>query len=119
VSRPDRTSIAIGIAGTLSIVAVTAHLAAAQGFNPWQESRLMRSLNDYWAPPSGSTLGKLTNNEVIVVDTKGFDIHKGGAKRDLSPHIDKLHAKEVTHGAVIFRSGDKLYIVNGKEMASE
>ena len=116
MSRRDRTSVAIGIAGTLSVIAFT---VMAQGFSPWQDSPLMRSLNDYWAPPSGSALGKLMSNEVIVVDTKGFDIHKGGAKRDLSPHIDKLHAKEVAHGAVIFRSGDKLYIVNGKEMASE
>ena len=119
MSRLDRPSVAIGIAGALSVIAVTAHLATAQGFSPWQDSPLMRSLNDYWAPPSGAALGKLMSNEVIVVDTKGFDIHKGGAKRDLSPHIDKLHAKEVAHGAVIFRSGDKLYIVNGKEMASE
>ena len=48
-------------------------------------------------------------NEVIVVDTKGFDIHKGGAKRDLSPYIDKLHAKEVAHGAFIFRYRRQLH----------
>jgi len=33
--------------------------------------------------------------------------------------IDKLKAQEVTEGAVIFRSGDKLYIVDGKEVAGK
>ena len=120
MSRLNRTSVAIGVAGALSALAVVAPWAIAQPFDPWQNSRLMKGMNDYWAPPSNEAkLGKLGSDEVIFVDVTGFDIAKGGAKRDMSAHIDKLHAREVSEGAVIFRSGNKLFIVDGKELASK
>jgi len=101
---------ALGIAGTVS-------LGIAQGFDPWQDSPLMKSASNYWAANSQQpTLGQLGNNEAVVVDLKTFNIAKGGAKGDTTPHIDKLKAREVAEGAVIFRSGDKLYIVDGKEV---
>lgn len=77
----------------------------------------MKSASNYWAPNSQQpTLGQLGNNEAVVVDLKSFNIAKAGAKGDTSPHIDKLKAREVAEGAVIFRSGNKLYIVDGKEV---
>jgi hypothetical protein len=101
---------ALGIAGVASIT-------IAQGFDPWQDSPLMKSASNYWAPNAEqATLGQLGNNEAIVVDLKSFNIAKAGAKGDTSPHIDKLKAREVAEGAVIFRTGDKLYIVDGKEV---
>jgi hypothetical protein len=101
---------ALGIAGA-------ATLAIAQGFDPWQDSPLMKSASNYWAPNNQQpTLGQLGNNEAIVVDLKSFNIAKAGAKGDTSPHIDKLKAREVAEGAVIFRNGGKLYIVDGKEV---
>jgi hypothetical protein len=54
-----------------------------------------------------------------VVDLKSFNIAKAGAKGDTSAHIDKFKAREVGEGAVIFRTGDKLYIVDGKEVINK
>jgi hypothetical protein len=101
---------ALGIAGAATI-------PIAQGFDPWQDSPLMKSASNYWAPNTQQPmLGQLGNNEAVVVDLKNFNIAKAGAKGDTTPHIDKLKAREVAEGAVIFRSGDKLYIVDGKEV---
>ena len=119
MSRSNRTWLAIGAAAALGVIAGAASIATAQQFNPWQDSPLMKSMSNYWAPNNQPTPGQLGNNEAIVVDLKGFNIAKAGAKGDTSSHIDKLHAREVSAGAIIFRSGDKLYIVDGKEVASK
>jgi hypothetical protein len=109
----------IGLTTALGIVGA-ATLAIAQGFDPWQDSPLMKSASNYWAPNNQQpTLGQLGNNEAIVVDLKSFNIAKAGAKGDTSPHIDKLKAREVAEGAVIFRNGGKLYIVDGKEVVNK
>ena len=55
----------------------------------------------------------LGNNEGIFVESKSFNINKGKAKVDTASQIAKLNAKEVGPGAIIFRSGDKLYIADG------
>ena len=119
MSRSNPTWHVIGAAAALGVIAGAASLATAQQFNPWQDSPLMKSMSNYWAPNDQPTLGQLANNEAIVVDLKGFNIAKAGAKGDTSSHIDKLHAREVSAGAIIFRSGDKLYIVDGKEVAGK
>ena len=59
-------------------------------------------------------IGELANNEGLYVDLKAFKIAKGAAKGDPSTQIAKMGAREVADGAIIFRSGDKLYIVDGK-----
>jgi hypothetical protein len=109
----------IGAAAALGITAAAVPFATAQQFDPWQGSRLMQSMSNYWAPNNQPALGQLGNDEAIVVDLKGFNIAKAGAKGDTSSHIDKLHAREVAEGAIIFRSGNKLYMVDGKEVASK
>jgi hypothetical protein len=88
-------------------------LAIAQQFDPWQNSRLMQSMSNYWAPNYQSALGQLANNEAIVIHLKGFNIAKAGVKGDTFSHADTLHAREVGEGAIIFRSGDKVFIVDG------
>jgi len=45
---------------------------------------------------------------------KDFNITKGVAKGDPAAQIAKLGARKVSDGAIIFRSGDALYIVDGK-----
>ena len=111
----NRSWKAIGL--TTALIAGAASVAIAQGSGPWQDSPLMKSASNYWAPTTQQqTLGQLGNNEAVVVDLKSFNIAKAGAKGDTSPHIDKLKAREVGEGAVIFRNGDKLYIVDGKEV---
>lgn len=58
-------------------------------------------------------LGELANNEGILVDVKSFKIVKGTAKSDPTAHIVKLGARPVAEGAIVFRTGDKLYIADG------
>ena len=111
----NRTWKGLGAAAIISIIAGDAPWAIA--FDPWENSPLMKSATNYWSPNNQqSTLGQLGNDEAVVVDLKGFNIAKAGAKGDTSVHVDKLHAREVAEGAIIFRSGNKLYIVDGKEV---
>jgi hypothetical protein len=115
MARSNRRRMIFWSAAALSIVSASP-LAVAQ----FQNSPLMQSMSNYWAPNSQQPmLGQLANDEAVVVDLKSFNIAKAGAKGDMSSHIDKLKAREVTEGAVIFRSGDKLYIVDGKEVAGK
>jgi len=66
------------------------------------------------APPAAAdVVGELSSNEGIFVDGKTFKIARGKAKGDPASQISKLGAKEVGPGAIIFRSGDKLYMVEG------
>jgi hypothetical protein len=63
---------------------------------------------------SQDIISKLDNNQGIFVDKKSFDVVKGGsAKGDPLATLTKMGAREVSAGAIIFRSGDKLYIVDG------
>jgi hypothetical protein len=109
---------AIGL--TTAFIAGAASIAIAQGFDPWQDSPLMKSMSNYWAPNHQQpALGQLAKDEAVVVDLKSFNIAKAGAKGDTTSQIDKLHAREVADGAIIMRSGNKLYIVDGKEVTGK
>ena len=106
----------IGLTAALGMALGARTLAVAQ-FNPWSalsaEYKLhMRSMTDNWRAPNA--VGQLASNEGIYVDAKGFKINKGTAKGDPSEQIKKSGAREVSNGAIIFRSGEKLYIVDGK-----
>ena len=48
----------------------------------------------------------------LHVDPKTFNITKGSPKTDPSAELVKLAAQEVKAGAIIFRNGDKLYLVD-------
>ena len=110
-----RALFAIGASAAFGIVAVASTLAVAQ-FNPWNNNNVnLRSMTDNWGGPS--QVGQLASNEGIFVDVKEFGIHKGSAKGDQSAQISKAGAREVSDGAIIFRSGDKLYIVDGRPPA--
>src|SRR5262245_26021061 len=99
-------SLVIGAGAALGI----STLAFAQ----WQNSPLMRGFTDNWSSGSQNVVGQLASNEGIYVDMKDFNIMKGVAKGDASAQITKLGAKKVSDGAIIFRSGDSLYIVDSK-----
>ena len=71
------------------------------------------------APASQEVISKLDNNQGIFVDKKSFDVVKGAsAKSDPLAGLQKMGAREVSAGAIIFRSGDKLYIVDGTPPAN-
>ena len=110
-----RPLLATGAAVALGIVAGAATMATAQ-FNPWNNNNVnMRSMTDNWSAPS--SVGQLSSNEGIYVDVNEFKIAKGSAKGDPATQIAKSGAREVSDGAIIFRSGNKLYIVDGRPPA--
>ena len=104
-SRP--TLLAIGAGAALGVI-ITSTMAIAQ-FSP-----LMRGFTDNWSSSSQNVVGQLAANEGIYVDMKDFSIMKGAAKGDPAAQIAKLGARKVADGAIIFRSGDSLYIVDSK-----
>jgi hypothetical protein len=111
MSLSQRSLLTIGISTALGVLAGASTLAVAQ-FNPWNNNNVnMKSMTDNWSAPS--SVGQLASNEGIFVDVKEFKINKGMAKGDPSEQIKKSGAREVTEGAIIFRSGGKLYIVDG------
>ena len=63
---------------------------------------------------SQDVIGELADNQGIFVDGKTFKIVRGAAKGDPQAQIAKSGAREVSDGAIIFRSGEKLYIVDGR-----
>ena len=111
MSFPKRTLMAIGITAAIGLGSVST-LAVAQ----WQNSPLMRGFTDAWSSGASTpnVVGELKSNEGIYVDMKDFKIAKGMAKDDASvqAQIVKLGAKEVKDGAIIFRAGEKLYLVD-------
>jgi len=58
------------------------------------------------APPA-----TIADNDSIYVDGKTFAVTPGRAKGDTSAQIEALGARDLGPGAIIFRSGEKLYIV--------
>jgi hypothetical protein len=63
------------------------------------------------AEPEG-LLATIPANDSIFVDGKTFTVVHGKARGDVSGQIKALGARDLGPGAVIFRSGDKLYIVD-------
>jgi len=59
-----------------------------------------------------NTLGNISNNGSIFIDGKTFEVLGGKSKDDVAAQIKALGARELG-SAIIFRSGDKLYIVGG------
>jgi hypothetical protein len=54
----------------------------------------------------------IAENDSVFVDAKTFKITPGKRKGDAAIQIKALGARELGAGAIIFRSGDKLYIVD-------
>jgi hypothetical protein len=54
----------------------------------------------------------LADNDSVYIDAKSFTIVPGKAKADTSALIKKLDARNLGPGAIVFRSGDKLYIAD-------
>jgi hypothetical protein len=66
------------------------------------------------AQAAGQVIGNLGDNEGLFVDLQEFRIHKGRAGSSPAAQLAKLEAREVSEGAIIVRSGGKLYIVDAK-----
>jgi putative metallopeptidase DUF4344 len=64
-------------------------------------------------PPAG----KIADNDSIFIDGKTFAVIPGRAKADAAPEIQALGARDLGPGAIVFRSGAKLYIVSAPLLA--
>jgi hypothetical protein len=65
-----------------------------------------------FATAATQPIDDLASNEGIYVDKGNFKVMRGMAKTDPTAQIMKLGARPVEEGAIIFRSGDQLYIVD-------
>ena len=70
------------------------------------------------AAQAQNSLGSISNNNSIFIDGKTFEILGGNAKGDVAAQVKNLGARELGGGAIIFRSGDKLYILGGTGAAA-
>ena len=61
---------------------------------------------------SQQTQGVIADNDSILIDGKTFNVIVGKAKGDSAAQIRALGARDLGPGALIFRSGEKLYIVD-------
>jgi hypothetical protein len=72
--------------------------------------------------PSQDVVGELANNEGYFVDAKTFKIVRGKAKSDDASaqfaKLEKMGAKEVGPGVIVFRYADKLYMLEGSPQPS-
>src|SRR5262245_24095771 len=55
---------------------------------------------------------ELSNNERAYVDKATFKLHLGKPKAPPSPEVLGKSAHEVSNGAIIYRAGGKLYLVD-------
>jgi len=58
------------------------------------------------------TARSIGNNESVFIDGKTLTITQGTSKDDVAAQVAKLGAQDLGPGAIVFRSGDKLYIVD-------
>jgi len=69
-----------------------------------------------WISPAawaqGGTISKIANDESILIDGYTFQVLPGRAKGATVGQIKKLGARELGPAAIVFRSGDKLYIAS-------
>jgi hypothetical protein len=54
----------------------------------------------------------IADNDSVYIDGRSFNIVPGKAKGDVSLQIKMLDAHDLGPGAIVFRSGDKLWIAN-------
>lgn len=53
----------------------------------------------------------IADNDSIFIDGKTFTVTLGRAKSDIAAEIEKLGARDLGPGAIVFRSGSKLYLL--------
>lgn len=86
-----RRNPAVGIAAVVALAALSVTPALAQ------------------SQDTGRTLG---NGESLFIDGRTFSVTPGTSKNDLANQIERLGARPLGAGAIIFRSGDGLYILD-------
>src|SRR6516164_3392227 len=64
------------------------------------------------------TVLTIPDNDSVYIDAKSFQVISGKGKGDAGAQIKDLAARELGPGAIIIRSGNKLYIAEGQTLRS-
>src|SRR5579871_2015290 len=64
-------------------------------------------------------IGSIADKDSIFIDGKTFEIRPGTGRADIGDLVKSLGAREIGPGAIIFRSGDKLYIAGAPVVPPE
>ena len=62
------------------------------------------------------TVQTIPDNDSVYIDAKSFQVVPGKGKGDAGAQIKDLGARELGPGAIIIRSGNKLYIAEGQTL---
>jgi hypothetical protein len=62
------------------------------------------------------TVLAIPDNDSVYIDAKSFQVIPGKGKGDVGAQIKDLAARELGPGAIIIRSGNKLYIAEGQTL---
>jgi len=74
------------------------------------------SVATFAAAQAQQTALTIPDNDSVYVDAKSFQVIPGKGKGDAGPQLRDLAARELGPGAIIIRSGNKLYIAEGQTL---
>jgi len=63
-------------------------------------------------------LTTLDSNQGILVDKNNFNVIKGTSSGDALAAMAKMNPREVSAAAIVFRQGDKIYMLDGTPPAN-
>ena len=79
---------------------------------------LLLSVSTFATAQAQQTVLAIPDNDSVYIDAKSFEIVPGKGKGDAGAQIKDLGARELGPGAIIIRSGNKLYIAEGQTLRS-
>ena len=77
---------------------------------------LLSSVSMFATAHAQQTAVGIPDNDSVYVDAKSFQVVPGKGKGDAAAQIRDLGARELGPGAIIIRSGNKLYIAEGQTL---
>src|SRR5262245_21997007 len=77
---------------------------------------LLSSVSMFATAHAQQTAVAIPDNDSVYIDAKSFQVVPGKGKGDAAVQIKDLGARELGPGAIIIRSGNKLYIAEGQTL---
>jgi hypothetical protein len=74
------------------------------------------SVSTFATARAQQTVLSIPDNDSVYIDAKSFQVVPGKGKGDAGAQIKDLAARELGPGAIIIRSGNKLYIAEGQTL---
>src|SRR6267378_7741598 len=86
-------------------------MTAMPGRSPCAVVAAVLLLASSWTLASAENApGRIADKDGIFVDGQTFEVVYGRARVDASAQVKNLNARELGPAAIVFRSGDKLYV---------